>query len=462
MKYYSSYSFFAFRHNDRHFLFNTAKASVYQVPGIVFEIAGLWQKHPPAVIVEKLSNRFQSHDIEKNIQRIQTLGLFDGSPAPALKKSFHLQELYLQISHACNLKCRYCYAGGGNFGGPSLRMDKDTACKAVDYFLDQLPEKSGGFINFDGGEPLLNWDIVETAVEYAAARARQTDKHIRFKIGTNGTLLSQRSVELMNKYRFSVGISIDGDRSAHDACRRQNDQSGSYHLVEKNFHTFKEALKNCIVQARATITKHNLDVFNVVQHLQNMGFKHIYFEPVSSADPQFSPGPGDYETIKEQCTQLAEYYTAQLLNGSPLFLNNFAMFLKRLHFKLKFPYKCEVGRTGAAITPKGEIYPCYKFANHNDFLLGDVHKKNGQPDIRSRFIENHVDNRPECGDCWARYLCGGGCAYLGYMEKNDIKHRTPAECDFIQHMIKLSLQMYVTVKEKFPKFWGGYLSGGLF
>ncbi len=462
--------FFTFKKDTLHFVFNTAKVSIYQVPKIIYDITEMWQDNSPENIIEQLGNNYERELLKKSITTIEQMGLLEGPvlPAPGANESipppqkYHLHELYLQISHDCNLKCSYCYAEGGNFGGPTLKMDEVTAKKAVDFFLEQLPVSSTGFINFDGGEPFLNWGLIETVVADGLEKARNMKKKVQFKIGTNGTLLNEENIRLLNASRFSLGISIDGAEQAHNACRKFNGNTGSYDVVEKNFITYKDSLKDCIIQARATITKTNLNVTEVVKHLLHLGFKHIYFEPVSSSDPRFALTQTDYNIIKEECSHLAELYTDALLQGNSYALNNFNMFIKRLHFKQKYRYKCEVARTGAAITPKGEIYPCYKFSNLEEFLMAHVdqndHLNKGciNAAIQEPFLNNHVDNRPGCRECWARYLCGGGCAYLGFLLHRDIKQKDENECSFTLHMITLAMQIYVTVKNKAPHFWNEY------
>jgi len=451
-------SYVAFEEDGRFYLFNSARVSLFQVPEPVFRIAGLWESHCLDDIRKELLHFYPQVQVEKCLTDTVKLGLFAAAPPaahdPAVLPTPFLNELYLQVCHDCNLKCRYCYADGGHFGAAASTMDDDTARRAVDLFLDQLPAEQMGFINYDGGEPLLNWPLIERTTQYAETNARAAAKRIGFKLGTNGTLLNSRIAAFMNHHRFSVGISIDGDQEAHDACRPYYENTGSYQKIKENISAYKNGLNDCTLQARATITHTNLRVFDVVNHLLHLGFANVYFEPVTGTSPALSEA--DYAVIENQCDRLADFYTAALLRGEKIALTNFDMFLKRLHLKKKFVYKCEVGRTGIAVTPSGEIFPCYKFANTEGFKMADVFNGGFHLTNQHQFLTNHVDARPDCNTCWARYLCGGGCAYLGYLDGGDITKKNKFECRFILHMIKRAMQIYVTVNQKEPGFWNRY------
>lgn len=449
--------YYTFADGGYYYLFNTARVSVFQVPEPVFRLAGLWESRPPREIYDDMCRHYPSVQVQKYLNDAVKLNLFSKSadqPRPRPSRGFN--ELYLQVCHDCNLKCRYCYADGGHFGGDALKMEESVAVKAVDMFIHQLPADMTGFINFDGGEPLLNWPVIEQTSRYAVDKARQCGKTIAFKLGTNGTLLNRKNTEFMNRYGFSVGISMDGDPVTHNANRRFNENTGSYESIKDNITAFKKSLTRCTIQARATITPANLDVSAIVHHLFKLGFNTVYFEPVSGVDGALALTETDYDSIDEHCTTLAETYAKALLDREKNSITNFDMFLKRLHLKQKFHYKCEVGRTGIAVTPGGGIYPCYKFANTEGFEMADIENGGMNLERQNRFTANHVDGRSDCKNCWARYLCGGGCAYLGHLEHQDISRKTHWECRFTRSMIKLAMTIYVKLNRLEPGFWNRY------
>ncbi|MDQ1349885.1 MAG: uncharacterized protein QG657_186 [Acidobacteriota bacterium] len=378
-----------------------------------------------------------------------------------------LKEIYIQVIHDCNLDCKYCYAGGGNFGGNPAKMDIATVEKAVDFFVSNLDPTVIGDLGFDGGEPFLNWDVIEHATAYAKNKAGQLKKKLFFHIGANGTLFNDRTNAFITGNHISLGVSIDGDKEAHDRNRQTRNHLGSYDTVVRNVKSILAVSDNVNLQGRVTITKTNLKCLDIVKHLLEIGFRHIYLEPVSGTVEPWIMSREDLDIIKNEFTQLAQFYTGALLKGQFFILRNFYIFLKRLHMKKRVHYRCGVGRSGPAITPMGDIFPCYKFSGLPQYRLGNVHNVHnvhGKPidtEIQRQFIENQVDRRPGCRDCWARYLCGGGCAYLSLCKKNDIAVNDEQDCELSLHTAKLSLQIYAAVKMKNPKLWDAFFRQGI-
>lgn len=367
-----------------------------------------------------------------------------------------LKEIYIQIIHDCNLDCKYCYAGGGNFGEKPSKMNIVTVEKAVDYFVTHLDPSVIGDLGFDGGEPFLNWDIIEHATTYAHNKAILLKKKLFFHIGTNGTLFNDRANDFIIGNHISLGVSIDGEKEAHDRNRQTRNHLGSYDTVVHNVKSLLGRSQNLNLQGRVTITKTNLKCLDIVKHLLGIGFRHIYLEPVSGAAEPWIMSGKDLDIIKKEFSQLAEFYTDQLLKGKFFILRNFYIFLKRLHNKKRVNYRCGVGRSGPAITPRGDIFPCYKFSGIPQYRLGNVHGEPIDKNIQQQFIDNKVDRRPGCRDCWARYLCGGGCAYLSLCKKNDIMLNDQQDCELSLHTAKLALQIYAAVKMNNPKLWDAF------
>jgi uncharacterized protein len=429
-------TFYPFEVDGNYFLFTPDTVSIYKVSRPTYEAAkqGDVKGIPPGRKNEAGNEEFQRGEM--------------------------LKEIYIQIIHDCNLDCKYCYAGGGNFGGKAAKMDIATVEKAVDFFISNLDPSVIGDLGFDGGEPFLNWDLIEHATMYAKKKAAQGGKKLFFHIGANGTLFNDRTNAFITGHHISLGVSIDGDKHAHDVNRRFRHHQGSYDTVVRNVKSILAISQNLNLQGRATITKTNLKCGEIVKHLLEIGFRHIYLEPVSGTMEPWMMSREDLDIIKNEFTQLAGFYTDELLNGRFFILRNFYIFLKRLHMKKRVYYRCGVGRSGPAVTPRGDIFPCYKFSGIPQYRLGNVHGEPIDKEMQRQFVDNQVDRRPGCRDCWARYLCGGGCAYLSLCKKNAIDVNDEQDCELSLHTAKLSLQVYAAVKMKNPGLWDAFFRPG--
>ncbi len=448
---------FPFKSGENDYIFTPGNVSIYQVPPLYYEIATLWQDDAMDIqnmMMGTLSSRYDGALIGLAVQKLQTM--LNTPPSSREETETHvpgLKEIHLQVSHVCNLNCKYCYAEGGNYGGPSLKMDQKTARQAVDYFLQSLPEGTVGDLSFDGGEPLTNWDIIQEVVDYGEKKAREQNKRLFFFIGTNGTLLNKSTHSLIKNKRLGVGISIDGDADTQDANRKYRNNKGSYSTLSRNIKDFISHIGNQNLQARSTITRHNLKVSETVKHLLSLNLMHLYLDPVSSTDPHWQLTPAELEIINNEFTLLADFYAKTLLEGKIFIIRNFYLFIKRLHFKKKLFYKCGVGRSGVAITPKGDIFPCYRFASVPSYRMGNIFEQGINRSFQQQFIDNRVDDRAGCNTCWARYLCGGGCPYHAVYKQGDIYKNDHQECQFLLHLVELSLQIYIRVKNSKPQFW---------
>ncbi|MCU0287355.1 MAG: SPASM domain-containing protein, partial [Acidobacteria bacterium] len=364
-----------------------------------------------------------------------------------------LNEMYLQVSHQCNLDCTYCYAKGGNFGGPDCMMTETIGRQAVDFFFKECGSHKTLIFNFDGGEPFLNFPVVQDTVAYALEKAQSLGKKIRSNISTNGTLLTVQNVDYLTQNRFGIGISIDGDRDAHDSTRTFKNGCGSYDNITGRLQDTQLLKNRPTTNARATVTKENLHCNRIVTHLYEMGFRHIYLEPAAGKNTTWAIDYSDLAIIKEEFVQVAEFYKKELLKGNYFVLRNFFQILERIHRRNKSDFRCTAGRQTIAVSPGGDLYPCYKFVGIKKYIMGNVITGDYDKNIENRFRENGANVRPGCKNCWARYLCGGGCPYLSELSHGDITIKDDLDCEFTQHIAKLSLEIYVHINRENKKIW---------
>jgi uncharacterized protein len=332
-----------------------------------------------------------------------------------------IKALCLHVAHDCNLRCAYCFAGDGAFGAERSVMTSKTAKKAVDFLIKQSGNRRHLEIDFFGGEPLLAWDTVQTAVAYGKKRAAETGKVIRFTLTTNGLALDDEKIEYINAEIDNAVLSVDGREHVHDALRKTVRGEGSYHAVLPKFlQLIKNRTKDYYV--RGTFTALNIDFADDVLALYNKGFRHISMEPAVLPDAHPLALRAEH---KESI--ISEYRRLQQLLRRHSDIDFF-------HFKIDLDtgpcvYKrvkgCGAGTEYAAVTPEGELYPCHQFVGINEYKMGSI------DDFDSQAVKpfGNIYTRTECIACWAKYFCGGGCAAANLTVNGDAERSYELGCD---------------------------------
>lgn len=446
-----------FTYGNEKYFYDPGSGGVYQYNPLLRDILALASSLDEDQITRQLSAVYSAEKITSLLTYLhehKILPLGKNHPeAPGKGSEQGLEEMYLQVSHQCNLNCTYCYARGGNFGGPDQVMTETFARQAVDFFLRESGSRRTLILNFDGGEPFLNFPVVQAAAAYAQEKAHLLGKKIRPNISTNGTLFTVRDVAYLARNRFGIGISIDGDRDAHDHARKFRNNRGTYDNLAQRLHDAQLFTHHPTVNARATITRETLHCSRTVFHLYGMGFRNIYLEPAAGKNETWAIDEEDLQIIKEEFDRIAEFYKEELLKGNYFMLRNFFQVLERIHCKNKSGYRCGAGRQTAAVSPDGGLYPCYKFVGIKSYLMGNVGAGEYDKNYSARFRENHAGARPGCQNCWARYLCGGGCPYLSEVSHGNITIKDELDCEFTRHIVKLSLEIYVHISRENKKIW---------
>jgi len=443
-----------FTYQDQRYFYEPESGGVYQYNPLLRDIFSLVPGFSDEQIVRELSTEYPEEKVKELLKTLYKNKLLPFTAGKTPEAG--VEELYLQVSHRCNLDCTYCYAQGGNFGGPEEMMTETIARDAVDFLFRESGPHRTCIINFDGGEPFLNFPLVESTTAYAKEKARQTGIKISFNISTNGTLFTKGNVSFLKQNDFGIGVSIDGDQSTHDGARKFKNGRGSYETLSKRLLDSELFKLRKPAHARATITKESLHCSRTVSHLYNMGFRVIYLEPAAGKDETWVIGREDLEIIKSEFDKIAVFYKERLLEGDFFILRNFFQPLQKIHGKNKRGYRCAAGCRTLAAAPDGSLYPCYKFVGVKKHLMGNVNGGTLDRTVSTRFIENHVNAKSKCKDCWARYICGGGCPYLAEMSNNNISIKDDPDCEFTRHLIKLSLEIYVDISQKNKDTWKRY------
>ncbi|HHT91464.1 MAG: thioether cross-link-forming SCIFF peptide maturase [Limnochordia bacterium] len=328
-----------------------------------------------------------------------------------------VKALCLNVAHDCNLRCDYCFASTGDFQGARELMPLHVAQGAVDFLIQASEHRRQLEIDFFGGEPLLNWEVVHKTVTYAKKQGEKAGKSFRFTITTNGLGLNPEIEAFINEHMYNVVLSIDGRREINDGMRRTVSGRGSvYDLIVPKFQRLVQNRQGKSYYVRGTYTAANLDFANDVAHLHDLGFTEISMEPVV-ADPNeaYALQVADLPRIFEEYERLADLVLTRRRQGEALNFFHFNVELTKGPCLYKRLTSCGAGYEYLAVSPRGELFPCHQFVGQKDYLLGTVPSGLTNQELSAQFKDAHVLNKPQCRTCWAKYFCSGGCEKI-YLE----------------------------------------------
>lgn len=374
--------------------------------------------------------------------------LFSGPAEENVLKppEFGVKSLCLNVAHACNLSCRYCFAGQGSFAGESSLMSREVGFKAIDFLLEKSGKRRNVELDFFGGEPLLNFPVIKAVTEYGERKAAIAGKKIKYTVTTNATELAGEKAAYIQAKKFCIVLSLDGRKEVNDFMRPYRDGRGSFSTIEPNMLRFLEERNHENYYVRGTYTALNPDFSNDVAFLAERGFKSISLEPVVGGEEC------EYSLKMEHLPQLAEEYekVAELY----LSYKNTPRAFKFFHFNfdleagpclVKRIKGCGAGTDYAAVTPAGDIYPCHQFVGKEAFKLGKLGGELNEALVQE-FGRANVFNKEKCSSCWARYYCGGGCLANAYNKNGDINKNDELGCELERK--RLECAIYIKVKER--------------
>ena len=358
------------------------------------------------------------------------------------KRQTVVKALCLHIAHDCNLACQYCFAEEGEYHGRRALMSFEVGKKALDFLVANSGNRINLEVDFFGGEPLMNWQVVKDLVAYGRSLEEPNNKKFRFTLTTNGVLLNDDILEFANKEMANVVLSIDGRKEVHDKMRPFRGGQGSYELIVPKFQKVAESREQMNYYVRGTFTHENLDFSEDVNHLADLGFKQISVEPVVAQ-------PEDYYAIKEEDIPklLAEYdkLAVDLLEryrkGEPVNFFHFMIDLQGGPCVAKRLSGCGSGTEYLAVTPWGDLYPCHQFVGKEEFLLGNVDEGIKRQDIVDEFKTCNVYAKPKCKECFAKFYCSGGCAANSYNFHGSINDAYDIGCELQRKRVECAIMM---------------------
>lgn len=359
-----------------------------------------------------------------------------------------VKALCLHIAHDCNLACKYCFAEEGEYHGRRALMSYEVGKKALDFLIANSGTRRNLEVDFFGGEPLMNWQVVKDLVAYGREQEKLHNKKFRFTLTTNGVLLNDEVMEFCNKEMGNVVLSVDGRKEVHDYMRPFRKGAGSYDLIIPKFQKFAESRNQDKYYVRGTFTHHNLDFSKDVLHLADLGFKQISVEPVVAADTEeYAIREEDIPQIMEEYDALAKEMIAREKAGKGFNFFHFMIDLTGGPCVYKRLSGCGSGTEYLAVTPWGDFYPCHQFVGEEQFLMGNVDEGITHPEIRDKFGKCNVYTKEACKDCFARFYCSGGCAANAYHFQKDINGNYGIGCELQRKRVECAIMIKAALAE---------------
>ncbi|KXZ39426.1 uncharacterized protein SAMN05661008_00388 [Alkalithermobacter thermoalcaliphilus JW-YL-7 = DSM 7308] len=443
-----------FRLHGINIVVDVNSGAVHVVDNEAFDILDYYKEKNQKHVIEILSSKYDKEKLKEaytEIQNLENEGLLYSKDDYQYNPSFTNREhvvkaLCLHVAHDCNLKCKYCFASQGNFNGDAKLMDIEIGKKALEFLVQNSGNRKNLEVDFFGGEPLMNWEVVKELVDYGNKIASEKGKRFRFTITTNGVLLDDEKIDYINKYMHNVVLSLDGRKEINDKMRPTLNDKGSYDLIVPKFQKLVDGRKDKYYYVRGTFTRENIDFSRDVLHFADLGFELNSVEPVvDSEDNPYALREEDLPKVFQEYEKLALEYANRKINGDKLTFFHFVIDLNQGPCVIKRLVGCGAGTEYLAITPEGDIYPCHQFVGNEDFKLGNLLTNNIDLDKVDQFRDLHVYSKDECKKCWAKFYCSGGCHANAYNFNKDLKKPYKLGCEMQKKRIECALMIQAKI-----------------
>ena len=450
--------------NGYNIVLDTCSGSVHTVDEVAYDIIEMYKTHSADEIVATMLEKY-SHlpDVTKeeillcldDIKALEEVGkLFSEDKFEELAYNFKnnskvIKALCLHVAHSCNLACSYCFAGQGKYHGKDALMSFETGKRAFDFLIENSGTRRNLEVDFFGGEPLLNWDVVKKLVEYARSIEKEKNKNFRFTLTTNGVLIDDEVIEFANKEMSNVVLSLDGRKDVHDKFRVDYAGKGSYDKILPKFKKLVENRDGKNYYMRGTFTHFNTDFTEDIFHMADLGFKELSMEPVvCSPDSPSALTDEDLPILFEQYEILAKEMIRRKKKGDGFTFYHYMLDLKNGPCIYKRISGCGSGTEYMAVTPKGELYPCHQFVGEEEYCLGNIWDGVKKPEVQDKFRLCNAYSREECRDCWAKLYCSGGCAANSYHATGSVNGIYKYGCELFKKRIECAIMMNIAEAEE--------------
>ena len=444
-------------------MLDTASGSVHTVDEVAYDIIEMYKTHTEEDIISKILEKY-SHlpDVTReevieclgDIRALEDAGkLFSVDVYEKLACSYKnnskvIKALCLHVAHTCNLNCSYCFASQGKYQGDRALMSFEVGKRAFDFLIENSGDRRNLEVDFFGGEPMMNFDVVKKLVAYARSIEKEHNKNFRFTFTTNGVLLDEEVMDFLNAEMSNVVLSLDGRREVNDHFRKDYSGKGSYDVIVPKFQRLVEKRGGKNYYVRGTFTHNNVDFTNDLFHMADLGFTELSMEPVVCPpnDP-YALTEEDLPKLFEQYEILAKEMIKRKKEGRPFTFYHYMLDLKNGPCIYKRITGCGSGTEYMAVTPWGELFPCHQFVGDPKYSLGNIFDGIKNTDVQDEFRSCNAYAREECRDCWARLYCSGGCAANAYHATGSISGIYEYGCKLFKKRIECAVMMQVAENE---------------
>ncbi len=419
--------------------------AAYEDPSAVEKIAAAY----PDVPVEEIQECYDQITELKEAGQLFAPDTFEPM-AGALKQrtSGVVKALCLHVAHTCNLNCSYCFASQGKYHGDRAVMSFEVGKRALDFLIENSGNRRNLEVDFFGGEPLMNFDVVKQLVDYARSVEKEKGKNFRFTLTTNGVLVDDDVIDFCNREMSNVVLSLDGRKEVHDRFRVDYAGNGSWEKIVPKFQKLVEARGGQNYYMRGTFTHANPDFLEDIKTMLDLGFTELSMEPVVCApeDPSALTDE-DLPIVLKQYEDLAELMRQRRREGRPFTFYHYMLDLSGGPCIYKRISGCGSGTEYMAVTPWGDLYPCHQFVGEEKFKLGDIWHGVDNTQVQEEFASCNVYARPDCKDCWARLYCSGGCAANAYHATGSVKGVYKYGCELFKKRMECAIMLAVSEED---------------
>ena len=449
-----------FKNNGYSIVLDVASGSVHVVDDLCYDLLGLYEEKGAetgademvAALREKSGELYSEEDIREAISDIEELKasgqLFTEDSYKDVvidfkKRKTVVKALCLHMAHDCNLACKYCFAEEGTYHGqPRELMSEEVGKRALDFLIENSGSRVNLEVDFFGGEPLMNFEVVKKLVAYGREREKETGKNFRFTLTTNGMLLNDEVIDFCNEEISNVVLSLDGRKEVNDLMRPTPNGKGSFDVIVPKFKRFVEKRGDKSYYLRGTFTRNNLDFYEDFKCMADMGFKEISIEPVvAPADSPYAIREEDIPKICEEYDKLAKDLIERKKAGKPVTFFHFKLDLTGGPCVYKRLSGCGSGTEYLAVTPSGDLYPCHQFVGLDGFKLGTVFNGVDNTEVVDEFKCCNVYAKDKCRECFARFYCSGGCAANSYQFHGHILDAYDIGCELQRKRIECAIMI---------------------
>ena len=445
--------------NGYDIVLDTASGSVHLVDDVAYDIIEMYKSRTPDEICAAVCAKYPEVTREDVLECLDDIAALEAAhklftpddyeelAGEYKERSKVIKALCLHVAHTCNLNCSYCFASQGKYHGERALMSFEVGRRALDFLVENSGTRRNLEVDFFGGEPLMNWQVVKDLVAYARSIEKDAGKNFRFTLTTNGVLLDDEVTEFCNREMHNVVLSLDGRKEVNDRFRVDVAGNGSYERIVPNFQRFVAARGDKSYYMRGTYTHYNPDFTNDLFHMADLGFTELSMEPVVCApgDP-CALTEEDFPVLCEQYELLAKDMLRRWREGKPITFYHYMIDLKHGPCVYKRISGCGSGTEYMAVTPWGELFPCHQFVGDPKYSLGNIWDGVTNTAAQDEFRHCNAYSRPDCKDCWARLYCSGGCAANAYHATGSIGGVYEYGCRLFKKRIECAIMLQAAME----------------